>query len=65
MGANHPNVAWPAHEDELQQLAALLGITGVQANYMQLLRPATSSSLDSNALLCLLLALPATCLLRV
>ena len=65
MGANHPNVAWPAHGNELQSLAALLGITGVQSIYMQSLRSARSSSLGSTAMLCLLLALPATCLLRV
>lgn len=58
MGANHPNVAWPAHGNELQLLAALLSITVLQSNYMQSLQPARSTTL-----LCLLLALP--CFLRV
>ena len=65
MGANHSNVAWPAHGNELQPLAALLGITGVQSSYMQSLQPARSSSLGSTALFYLLLAVPATCLLKV
>lgn len=45
MRANHPNVAWPAHGNELDLLAALLAITGVQSEYMHSLRPAGSSSL--------------------
>ena len=64
MGANHPNVARPAHGNELQLLAALLGFTILQSNYMQPLQTARSSSLGITALLCLMLAVPATCLLR-